>query len=97
MTQSAKSSTAKSSIAKADANLTRSTVARSKTAKPLPTKKALLLKRLQRRKGATLQQLSSEFGWQPHTVRAAISRLRTAGFAVTRGEDRNASIYRIVA
>ena len=88
---------AKSSIAKADVNLTRTTVARSKTAKPQPTKKAQLLKRLQRRKGATLQQLSSEFGWQPHTVRAAISRLRTAGFAVTRGEDRNALIYRIAA
>ena len=69
----------------------------AKAVRPKPTKKSLLLKRLNTRKGATLQQLSSEFGWQPHTVRAAISRLRTAGFAVTRGEGRNASIYRISA
>ena len=69
----------------------------SKAARPKPTKKALLLKRLRSRKGATQKQLSDEFGWQPHTVRAAISRLRTAGFAVTRGEGRNALIYRIAA
>ena len=97
MTQSAKSSTAKSSTAKAGANTTSSTVAKPKTNKPQPTKKALLLKRLQRRKGATLQQLSCEFDWQPHTVRAAISRLRTAGFEVTRAEGKEASIYRIAA
>ena len=92
MTQSAKPSTAK-----AGANPTSSTIAKPKSNKPQPTKKALLLKRLKTRKGATLQQLSSEFGWQPHTVRAAISRLRTAGFEVTRAEGRNASIYHIAA
>jgi len=97
MTQSAKSSTAKPSTAKAGASLTRSPAAGPRVAKPQPTKKALLLKRLQSRKGATLQQLSSEFGWQPHTVRAAISRLRTADFEVTRAEGKDASYYRIAA
>ncbi|MGJ8585988.1 MAG: DUF3489 domain-containing protein [Marinosulfonomonas sp.] len=80
---------------KTTTGITKSTAA--KTVKPNPTKKALLLKRLQRRNGATLQQLTAEFGWQPHTVRAAISRLRTAGFKVTRGEGKDASIYRIAA
>ena len=97
MTKTIKAKPAKShpNKDKTTTGITKSTSA--KTGNLNRTKKAQLLKRLQSRKGATLQQLSSEFGWQPHTVRAAISRLRTAGFAVTRGEGRNASIYRIAA
>ena len=97
MTKSNKAIPTKTRPRKAETTRSRANVAKSKTAGPKPTKKDLLLKRLKTRKGATLQQLSDEFGWQPHTVRAAISRLRTAGFDVTRGEGKDALYYRIAA
>ena len=34
---------------------------------------------LSRRNGATVAQVQLRLGWQPHTVRAAISRLRSSG------------------
>lgn len=82
---------------KAETTVSGANTVKTKTDAPKSTKKALLLNRLKSRKGATQQQLSDEFGWQPHTGRAAISRLRTAGFDVTRGEGKEAPIYRIAA
>ncbi len=48
------------------------------TAKPMAgkSKKARLEGLLSRPRGATMGQLQKALGWQPHTVRAAISRLR---------------------
>ena len=48
-----------------------------------PSKTARLEAMLRRPKGATQKQLQKGLGWQPHTVRAAISRLRKAGAVVT--------------
>ena len=48
------------------------------------TKQDDLLRLLGRKNGATGAQLSSSLGWQPHTVRAAISRLRKAGHTIER-------------
>ena len=97
MTATTKTKPTKARRSRAETTFSGANIAKPKAGKPNPTKKALLLKRLQSRRGATLRQLSDEFGWQPHTVRAAISRLRTAGFDVTKGEGKEASIYRIAA
>ncbi len=97
MTATTKTKPTKARPSRAETAVSGANAAKPKTGAPRPTKKALLLKRLKTRKGATLQQLSDEFDWQPHTVRAAISRLRSAGFDVTRGEGKEASIYRIAA
>lgn len=35
-------------------------------------------------KGATLRALSKQLGWQSHTVRAALTRLRQRGNAIER-------------
>ncbi len=43
------------------------------------TRPAQLRKLLTRKSGATIAQIQSAFGWQPHTARAAISGLRKAG------------------
>lgn len=67
----------------------------SKTASP-GTKKARLIARLSTKKGANIKTLCTEFGWQSHTVRAALSGLRSAGHAVERTSSRNGSIYKIV-
>ncbi len=37
------------------------------------TKQALLIELLKRSKGATIEQMTAKTGWQPHSVRGAIS------------------------
>ena len=64
---------------------------------PTKSKKARLKERLQAPEGASLDQLVTEFGWKPHTVRAAISGLRKAGLDVQRETGEMAPVYRIVA
>ena len=38
-----------------------------------PTKQALLVRLLSRRKGASIAEIVETLGWQPHSVRGAIS------------------------
>ena len=75
--------------------------AKLKAAVALPkqpkTKRDRLQARLEQVDGASLKQLEQEFGWLPHTVRAAISGLRKAGLEVQRGAGDTSSVYRIVA
>jgi DNA-binding transcriptional regulator PaaX len=49
-------------------------------------------------KGKTLRALSKSLGWQAHTVRAAITRLRQRGYVIERErKNRSAqSVYRLV-
>lgn len=58
------------------------------------SKKARLEVLLLRARGATLDQLQDELGWQPHTVRAAISRLRKAGHEIDLTETKGRKVYR---
>lgn len=50
------------------------------------TKSVTLQKLLRGRSGASLDRLCQATGWQPHSVRAALSRLRKAGYTVERRE-----------
>jgi DNA-binding transcriptional regulator PaaX len=59
------------------------------------SKKARLLARLSRKRGASITVLCSDFGWQPHSVRAAVSGLRKSGHVVECTKGRAGSIYRI--
>ena len=66
-------------------------------AKP-PRKSALVLKLLGRAKGATLAEIMAPTGWQPHSTRAYLSRLRTKGITITREQRKSGDIaYRIAA
>ena len=62
------------------------------------TKQAILIEMLRRPKGATIQQMTAKTGWQPHSVRGAISGTlkKKLGLAVTseRVGDRG-RVYRI--
>ena len=62
------------------------------------TKQALLVGMLQRPDGATIEQMTAKTGWQPHSVRGAISGTlkKKLGLAVTsmKVEDRG-RVYRI--
>lgn len=47
--------------------------------------------------GRTLKALSKSLGWQPHTVRAAMTRLRQRGYEIERvpGEGAKPYIFRL--
>jgi hypothetical protein len=53
-------------------------------AKPRQTKAELLRKMLSRKSGTGLDALCTATGWQPHSVRAAMSGLRKAGYIIDR-------------
>ena len=67
-------------------------------AKKTPTKKGELIRLLKAKAGADVAVLGERLGWQPHTVRAAITGLRKAGHVVvaTRPASGGALCYRIV-
>ncbi len=51
---------------------------------PARTKRAELIRLLQRKSGADLKAITRQLDWQPHSVRAAISGLRKTGYTVER-------------
>ncbi|MEL6825507.1 MAG: DUF3489 domain-containing protein [Pseudomonadota bacterium] len=50
-----------------------------------------------RGEGRTLKALSKSLGWQPHTVRAAMTRLRQRGYEIERVPDEGAksTVFRL--
>lgn len=64
------------------------------------TKSAKLHRLLARKSGADLATLQDATGWQPHSIRAALSRFRKAGYEIERNRPNTksgAATYRIVA
>ncbi len=60
------------------------------------TKTDAVIRLLRRSSGATIAQIQKATGWQPHSVRAALTGLRKKGHDVQR--DKNAkgvTVYRI--
>ena len=51
---------------------------------PKETKSAAVKRLLKRKSGATLASLQKATGWRPHSVRAALSTLRKAGYTIDR-------------
>ena len=70
----------------------------TQTAKPIAvkSKKARLEGLLSRPRGATMGQLQKALGWRPHTIRAAISRLRKSGAEVSLDRGGKTPSYRII-
>jgi hypothetical protein len=61
------------------------------------TKPALILARIARPAGATIDDLTRATGWLPHSVRAAISALRKGGTGIIRTLDDCGTVYRLDA
>ena len=60
------------------------------------TKKELLIELLSQPEGATVNDMVEATGWLPHTVRAALTRLRQAGHPIVRQDSEGTgSVYRI--
>lgn len=70
------------------------------TNRPTETKAAIIRRLLSRKTGADLTALQDATGWQPHSVRAALSTLRKVGYTVDRvppKKEGRAAAYRITA
>jgi len=78
-------STVRSSVKPTDKQ-SRPSVARKKP-KPQPTKSEIILKLIRRRKGARMTDLQKATGWQPHSLRAALTKLGKAGYPVVRQKN----------
>ena len=82
---------------------TRKRGATAKTAKPVAsgskrrTKQQRMIGMLRRPEGATILQLSKAFGWEPHTVRGAISGAlkKKLGLCVVSEKAERGRVYRI--
>ena len=75
-------------------------MSRTQSTPPRETKTAILCKLLSRKAGAELAALQSATGWQPHSVRAAMSGLRKAGYTIDRADPAKpggGAVYRITS
>ncbi len=62
------------------------------------TKISKCLTQLQRRRGASIAELGKTTGWQPHSIRAALSGLRKRGHQIDRSKDeRGVTRYTVTA
>ncbi len=68
---------------------------KSDTAKRPGGKLGLILDRLGRKAGATIDELVDATGWQKHSVHGALSRLRSGGFAIRLEAKEGRKAYRL--
>ncbi len=68
---------------------------KSGTAKRPGGKLGLILDRLERTAGATIDELVDATGWQKHSVHGALSRLRSGGFAIRLEAKESRKAYRL--
>ena len=69
-------------------------------ASPAPrpgSKIAAVIALLQRKQGATLDEMISVTGWLPHTTRAALTGLKKKGHTIARDKGGETTCYRITA
>lgn len=57
------------------------------------SKAATLLEMLQRKDGASLDEMTERTGWQPHTVRAAMTGLRQKGYVIDKRPSGNTTVW----
>ena len=65
-----------------------------------PTKTDLIRRALSRSSGSSLSDLGAATGWQAHSVRAALSRFRKAGYVIERRSAKKGSggpVYKIIS
>lgn len=91
----AKQATPRRSVGKRRANEVPPRV--SAATKAAPTKRQQLADLLCRDEGATIDQMIAATGWLPHTVRAALTGLRKAGYRIDSDRVDGVRTWRAVA
>jgi hypothetical protein len=67
---------------------------KTKTAKS--TKIDALIRLLSRSQGATVAQMQLATGWQPHSMRAALTGFSKKGYSIDRGKNvKGVTVYRV--
>ena len=62
------------------------------------SKLEIIKKQLQRKSGASMAQLIKVTGWQAHSIRADLSRMRKSGMPIAKGHNRKGElIYQLQA
>lgn len=65
--------------------------------KPSPKKPDIILKLIKRSKGARIADLQKATGWQPHSIRAALTGLRKKGAPIERQKNTTGeTIYKLM-
>ncbi|MEO0883009.1 MAG: DUF3489 domain-containing protein [Pseudomonadota bacterium] len=59
---------------------------------PKPGSKLATLATALKGRGTTIAKLSDALDWQPHTVRAAMTRLRQRGYVITRTQSKKTGV-----
>lgn len=78
--------------------MTTETKPAAKKATPRPQSKiAMVIALLERKEGATLEELTKATGWQPHSARAALTGLKKKGHALTKSKREDVTCYTIAA
>ena len=72
---------------------------RGRSGRKRATKGDRLIQLLKARSGRDIAALSTKLGWQPHSTRAALSRLGKAGYAIEKlpAHKKGGSRYRIAS
>ncbi|WP_394693535.1 DUF3489 domain-containing protein [Hyphobacterium sp.] len=73
--------------AKAPKPVTKAAKAKASSPPRRQTKQAQFIALLKRKDGVDIATLSKALGWQAHTVRAALSRLKQAGYTLDKFSD----------
>lgn len=71
------------------------TASEDNAAKPGATKIGKVIALLERKDGATLDEMIGATGWLPHTTRAALTGLKKKGHTIERAKRGDAACYRI--
>src|SRR3954467_11676930 len=70
--------------------------AQAEGGKPRGSKRAQIIALMQRKTGATLDEMVEATGWLPHTTRAALTGLRHKAFDITKRKEKgNKTVYRL--
>ena len=66
------------------------------SSKPRETKIGKVIALLERKEGATLDEMVAATGWLPHTTRAALTGLKKKGHTIKRDKRGDMTCYRIM-
>tara|TARA_B100001057_G_C22219423_1_gene707696 strand:- start:211 stop:519 length:309 start_codon:yes stop_codon:yes gene_type:complete len=80
---------------KSDARDKQATAPAEAAAPKRETKIGNVIALLERKEGATLEEMTEATGWQKHTTRAAMTGLRKKGHEITRDKRGDVTCYRI--